>query len=58
MSLTSKEFNNMVDSLLIQTEDELFGEDWLDSYATEFLDAKYGFTSVQDVVNQLKHLSQ
>ena len=56
--LTSEEFDNMVDSLLIQTEDELFGEDWLDNYATEILDAKYNFTSVRDVVNQLKHLSQ
>ena len=57
-SLTSEEFDNMVDSLLIQTEDELFGEDWLDNYATEILDAKYNFTSIRDVVNQLKHLSQ
>ena len=27
-------------------------------YATEIIDAKYDFTSVRDVVNQLKHLSQ
>ena len=56
--LTSEDFDNMVDSLLTQTEDELFGGDWLNNYATEILDAKYNFTSVRDVVNQLKHLSQ
>ena len=56
--LTSEEFDNMVDSLQIQTEDELFGEDWLDNYATEILDAKYDFTSVRDVVNQLKHVTK
>ena len=38
--LNAKTFHDMEDALFIQQEDELFGEDWLDSYATEILKAK------------------
>ena len=37
----------------VQTEDELLGEDWLDNYATEILDAKCNKTDVNDVVNRI-----
>ena len=33
------------------------GEDWLDNYATEILDAKYNKTDVNDVVKQQSHLT-
>ena len=40
--LNDKEFNDIADSLLIQSKEELFGDDWLKSYAVEkILDAKY-----------------
>ena len=39
----------MEDQYNIQVEDELFGEDWLQCFATEILDAKYEFTKVKDV---------
>jgi hypothetical protein len=38
-------------------ENELFGEDWLQSFAIAMLDAKYEFTQVRDVVDQLSHLN-
>ena len=41
----------------IQLEDELFREDWLQCYATHILDAKYKFTDVKDVIDQLTHLN-
>ena len=56
--LTSIDFDDMVDQYNIQVEDELFGEDWLNCFATEILDAKYEFTDVADVVNQMSHLNQ
>ena len=55
--LDTKEFNAMEDMFFVQTEDELFGEDWLDCYATEILDTQYEWTDVTDVVNKLTHLN-
>ena len=37
--LNAETFNDMKDALFIQQEDELFGEDWLDSYTTEILES-------------------
>ena len=47
----------MEDMFFVQTEDELFGEDWLDCYATEILDTQYEWIDVTDVVNKLTHLN-
>jgi hypothetical protein len=41
----------------IQVEDEIFGEDWLECFATEILDAKYEKTDVFEVVKGLAHLN-
>ncbi len=40
----------------IQVEDKIFGEDWLQCFATEILDAKYEKTDVVEVVKGLTHL--
>ncbi len=40
----------------IQVEDKIFGEDWLECFATEILDAKYEQTDVAEVVKGLTHL--
>ena len=48
------DFKEMEDSLYVQIEDELFGEDWLDSYATTILDAKYEKADILEVVNNQK----
>ena len=55
--IDSKEFNAMEDMYNIQLEDELFGEDWLQCYATHILDVRYKFTIVKDVIDQLMHLN-
>jgi hypothetical protein len=55
--LDSKEFDAMEDMFHIQVEDEIFGEDWLECFATEILDAKYEKTDVAEVVNGLTHLN-
>ncbi len=55
--LTSNDFDAMEDMFFIQAEDELLGEDWLRCYATEILDAKYDWTDVSDVVDNLTHLN-
>ncbi len=41
----------------IQVEDKIFGEDWLECFATEILDAKYEKTDVVEVVKGLTHLN-
>ncbi len=55
--LDSKEFNAMEDMFHIQVKDKLFGEDWLECFATEILDAKYEKTVVAEVVKGLTHLN-
>ena len=35
------DLKDIEDPLYVQAEDELIGEDWLDSYTTEILEAKY-----------------
>ncbi len=55
--LDSKEFDAMEDMLCIQVEDKIFGEDWLEHFATEILDAKYEKTDVAEVVKGLTHLN-
>ena len=56
-SLDSKKFDAMEDMFHIQVEDEIFGEDWLECFATEILDAKYERTGVVEVVKGLTHLN-
>ena len=42
----------------IQHDDELIGEDWLDSYLTStILDAKYEKVDIHDVATNQKHLT-
>ncbi len=55
--LDSKKFDAMEDMFHIQVKDKLFGEDWLKSYATEILDAKYEKTDVAEVMKRLTHLN-
>jgi hypothetical protein len=47
----------MEDMFHIQAKNEIFGEDWLKSVATEILDAKYEKTDVVEVMIGLTHLN-
>ncbi len=47
----------MEDMFHIQLKDKLFGEDWLKSFVTEILDAKYEKTDVAEVMKGLTHLN-
>ncbi len=55
--LDSKEFDTMEDMFHMQVEDKIFGEDWLECFATEILDAKYDKTDAAEVVKGLTHLN-
>jgi hypothetical protein len=55
--LDSKEFDAMEDMFHIQVKDKIFGEDWLECFATEILDAKYDKRDVPEVVKGLTHLN-
>ncbi len=41
----------------IQVEGKIFGEDWLEYFATEILDAKYEERDVVEIVKGLTHLN-
>jgi hypothetical protein len=56
--LDIKEINAMEDMFHIQVEDEIFGDDWREFFATEILDAKYEKTDVAEVVKGLTHLNE
>jgi hypothetical protein len=55
--LDSKEFNAMEDMFHIQVEDKISGEDWLECFETEILDAKYERTDLAEVVKGHTHLN-
>ncbi len=55
--LNSKEFDAMEDMFHIQVKGEIFGEDWLECFATEILDAKYEKTDIAEAVKGLTHLN-
>ena len=56
--LDNSEYNAMASAYDIQHDDELIGEDWLDSYLTNtILDAKYEKVDVHDVATNQKHLT-
>jgi hypothetical protein len=55
--LDLKEFDAMEDMFHIQVNNKIFGEDWLECFATEILDAKYEKTDVAEVVKGLTHLN-
>ncbi len=57
MSTWSKEFDAMEDMFYIQVEDEIFGEDWLECFATEILDGKYDMTDAAEVMKGLTNLN-
>ena len=56
IGLDAETFDTMEDSLLLQEQDELIGEDWLDSFANEMLDAKYNVSNIYGVLNDMDHL--
>ena len=55
--LMSEDFDHMEDMYHIQFEDKLLGQDWLDLYATEILDARYKWTDVCNILEGQTHLT-
>ncbi len=55
--LDSNEFDAMEDMFHIQVKDEIFGEDWLECFATEIPNAKYKKTDVVEVLKSLSCLN-
>jgi hypothetical protein len=55
--LDLKELDAMEDMFHIQVKDKIFGEDRVECFATEILDAKYEKTGVVEVVKGLTHLN-
>jgi hypothetical protein len=55
--LDLKEFDATEDMLHIQVKEKIFGEDWLECFATEILDAKYEKTDAAEVMKGLTHLN-
>ena len=56
--LNNSKYHAMTCAYDIQQDDELIGEDWLDSYLTNtILDAKYEKVDVHDVATNQKHLT-
>jgi hypothetical protein len=47
----------MEDMFHIQVKDKIFGDDLLECFATEIMDAKYKKTDVVEVVKRLTHLN-
>ena len=58
-TLKNAEYLAIADAYILQTEEEDFGEDWLDSYATtEILGAKYDKADLEEVVRNQTYLNR
>ena len=56
--LDLNKFNIMADSFLIQSEEELFEDDWHEGYTVEkILDAKYDKININELMANQKHLN-
>jgi hypothetical protein len=55
--LDSKEFDAMEDKFHIQVKNKIVGEDSLQCFASDILDAKYEWTDVAEFVKRLTHLN-
>jgi hypothetical protein len=55
--LTAEDFDAMSDAFHLQVEDELFGGDWLQCFATAMLAAKYEYVNVHQDIDTLSHLN-
>lgn len=55
--LDSTGFDAIEDMPLNQDKEELFGDNWLQCYATSILNAKYKFIYVTDITDNLTHLN-
>ena len=56
--LFQEDYNQMAEAMLVQDEDDYFGEDWLDSYAaTTVMDSKYDGADPQEVAASQTHLT-
>ncbi len=55
--LDSNKFDAMEDMFHILVKDKIFGEDWLECFATEILDAKNEKADAVEVVKGLTHLN-
>ena len=51
------DFDAIENMFFTQNEDEIFGEDWLQCYATEILDTKHQQTEITNVLDKLTHLN-
>ena len=54
---TEEDFNALIESYLIQMEDEYFGGELNDAYATNILDAKYDRIDADALSEQQQHLT-
>mgnify|MGYP000518588212 CR=1 FL=1 len=48
---------DMEDAMFVQVDNDIFGVDWLDGFATEILDVKYDITNAREVAEKQTHLT-
>jgi hypothetical protein len=57
VGVKAEDFEAVVDIFHIQVENELFGEDWLENFATAMLDAKNEFIDIHQVIDLQSHIN-
>ena len=56
-TLDSETLKDMEDAMFVQVDEDIFGINWLDGFATEILDAKYDVTNAREVAEKQTHLT-
>jgi aryl carrier-like protein len=55
---TSNDFDDLIECFSIQIDDEVVGDDWMESYITQILDAKYEKLDIDEFIDTQTHLDE
>lgn len=52
------DYDAIAEGFMVQHDDEFIGDDWMDCYVSQILDAKYERVDIDDVIKSLSHLTE
>ena len=58
MRFKDSDYDAIAEGFMVQHDDEFIGDDWMDCYVSQILDAKYERVDIDDVIKSLSHLTE
>ena len=57
-AFTNDDFEDLAECFLVQIDDKMIGDNWMESYVTRILDAKYETLSINAFIKTQTHLNE